>query len=709
MAPMAFRTWRGTHLCVSNPNGLVTQYELIGPGEVFVLDTYRHDGTVALKSCLDGRHVSAWNDGTVRRVPQCESWQRLTLLPLPLDPGLEEVTRAGGIVQAAASATAAAAAAAAAEGRANDKLPATAPRSCEWRSAPHRTFLSARMGGGVKQAPAVGPWEVFTLVEDPEHTWRPRAEKYNLPPGKMDWPIGGLQFFKTGFRNLFHFSGLAAKQRILGKRTICIRGFKDIKAVFNGEGDFAEVNWPPATRALLGERSVTFATGAYHRSLRRLLGPCFAPAAIDSYLPSLECIVERYCAQWADATAAAVEKGGAGSGGDLALLPKMQKEARLLTFDVIATVVAGLRLDPEQVREVSDTFDTFTRGLFFPVPLRLPGSPFTKALDAQAKIYSILDTQLDILLATAATGQPPTTNGQSLAGGSIMERLLGMRDDEGKPLSREAIKELAVNLLFAGHETTAASFIRLLLVLRSRPDVVSRLRAEQAAVAAAQGEAVTGSSLRCMPYLDAVIKELWRLEPVVPMVPRRARKGFKLTEGWDVPQGWGLALGISEPMALHPTWAPWAGGKGPAGAPFPPWLPPPADPASDPLHPALFNPDRWRIEAHADTDEGEGAGEGAGARAADASPPPGTLSCPLNALPPEMLVFGGGVRRCLGANLAWAELKVVTALLVRRYDFAAALEDMEVSVFPALTVSQGFPMFVRPLSSELWTGRKSST
>ena len=36
----------------------------------------------------------------------------------------------------------------------------------------------------------------------------------------------------------------------------------------------------------------------------------------------------------------------------------------------------------------------------------------------------------------------------------------------------------------------------------------------------------------------------------------------------------------------------------------------------------------------------------------------GTLSSPMGMLPPQMLTFGGGGRYCLGANLAWAELKV---------------------------------------------------
>ncbi len=86
-------------------------------------------------------------------------------------------------------------------------------------------------------------------------------------------------------------------------------------------------------------------------------------------------------------------------------------------------------------------------------------------------------------------------------------------------------------------------------------------------------------------------------------------------------------------------------------------------PDGDPMDPRVFNPDRWRVTAR-----GAGAGVGSGPNVADSDEEaqtagaaelrPGELRSPIGLLPACMLTFGGGPRYCLGANLAWAELKV---------------------------------------------------
>jgi hypothetical protein len=38
-----------------------------------------------------------------------------------------------------------------------------------------------------------------------------------------------------------------------------------------------------------------------------------------------------------------------------------------------------------------------------------------------------------------------------------------------------------------------------------------------------------------MPYLDAVVKEAWRVDPIVPVVPRVAKQDFNFN-GYDVPK-----------------------------------------------------------------------------------------------------------------------------------------------------------------------------
>ncbi|KAG2439095.1 hypothetical protein HYH02_006619 [Chlamydomonas schloesseri] len=578
-----------------------------------------------------------------------------------------------------------------------------------------------------------------------------RAYK-NLPPGKLAFLIGGIEYLKEGFLDICNFPGEGPrKTRFLFSPTVLVRNFEQIKSILTGEEDTVTVAWPAATVAMLGTDSVTFSTGAYHRSLRRLLGPCFAPQAIEGYLPAIQSVCERYCAEWATATAAAAAASaatatagaataasGIGSAAFVERLPKMQKGARMLTFEVISHVVAGFNLSPQQLRAVSDAFDVLSRGIFAPFAVPIPGSNYAKAVAARKVVVASLSHQLEQLGETdsssgGSSGSDKTKAGKEASGGgangaatrtsssgaggggsggadgrSIMARLLDMTDEHGKPLTHKALMDLAINLLFAGHETTATSIVRLMLVLRSRPDVVERLRQEQAAAVRTHGTAITGSALRDMPYLDAVVKEVWRLHPVVPMVPRKAIRDFSLGPGgYDVPRGWSVVLGLVEPMRDLPAWS----GLGP----------------DSPLHPSHFNPDRWTangsgsISANAfssalqqqdaaaaaataaDSDDVASAAAAAGTAGGAGAAGSGTLSSPLGMLPPQMLTFGGGGRYCLGANLAWAELKVFMAVLLRGYDFASPLQQLDVKVFPALTITQGFPIEILLDAWQLFT------
>ncbi|GLC45597.1 hypothetical protein PLESTM_001754800 [Pleodorina starrii] len=600
----------------------------------------------------------------------------------------------------------------------------------------------------------------------------------------MEWPIGGLRHLKTGFRDVPVYEGDGPrKARLLGMPTALVRQPDQVKMVLNGDGDLVEVAWPTATRITLGPNSVVWATGSYHKSLRRLLGPCFSPQAIEGYLPAIQRICERYCADWAATTAAAESSAGVPGGGevvmgasapalaptpaapDIARLPKLQEQARLLTFEVMATVVAGFRFSPAQLQHLSSAFERLMAGMFSPLPLAIPGTGFAKSSAARKVVVAALDEQINLFkaaqeqiggdisptgpdrttalrgaapppaspAAAAAAGAddapPPAVDtrrgsangggggGPGNGGGSVMERLMGMMGDDGQPLSRAALQDMGITLLFAGHETTAASIIRLMMHLRSRPDVIEKLREEQRRAVAKHGDKITAAALREMPYLDAVVKEGWRVDPIVPVVPRRAKRDFQLN-GFDIPQGWGLWLGLAEVSKQAPTWR--------------------DVPEGDPMDPRVFNPDRWRIttvappaaaaaaasSAAADADstaaaaaaggdafDGQQKGqEGKGASTADITArgsaasstdvdglPPGMLSSPTGVLPPGMLTFGGGARYCLGSNLAWAEIKVFFAVLVRRYDVVAPLEHMDINPFPSIKVTGGFPILIRPL------------
>src|SRR5262249_10890926 len=151
-----------------------------------------------------------------------------------------------------------------------------------------------------------------------------------------------------------------------------------------------------------------------------------------------------------------------------------------------------------------------------------------------------------------------------------------------------ALRDELLTLLVAGHETTAASLAWVFHRLSSRPDVVQRLRQE---VSECGNDP---RRLGQLVYLDAVIKEASRLDPVIPNVGRRLRTGVQIS-GRDLPAGAVVAPCI---YLVHRRADLWP-------------------------EPQRFQPERF-----------------VGAR--------------VN--PSAFFPFGGGVRRCLGAAFATYEM-----------------------------------------------------
>jgi cytochrome P450 len=77
-------------------------------------------------------------------------------------------------------------------------------------------------------------------------------------------------------------------------------------------------------------------------------------------------------------------------------------------------------------------------------------------------------------------------------------------------LSREEWEDNLVVLLLAGHDTSSATLTRLMANLQEHPDVLARLREEQAQVLATHGPQLTAAVLKDMVYADAVIRETLR-------------------------------------------------------------------------------------------------------------------------------------------------------------------------------------------------------
>jgi len=403
---------------------------------------------------------------------------------------------------------------------------------------------------------------------------------------------------------------------------VAVRGYDAVKRVLNGEHVTAEVReggeegeggrrapppshhqrsslslspqveWPYAIRELLGPGSVSTTYHADHRKLRQTLAPAFAPRAVAAAVPHIASLLTGHIQSWIEA--------GPGLGGVAA--------AKAATFHVVLTVVMGFPpswTTPAALADMSGLFEAWLQGF-------LPGRKHLAAgLAARKKIVAAIDAATSPGVAARrampADDRPPPA--------SMMDRLADAVDADGVPLAADRLPTIALNLLFAGHETSAQTLTHLMRTLAARPDLMERLRREQAAVVAEHGPEVTASSLAAAPLAAACVREQLRTVPVVAQLFRKALAPLDVGNGVSVAAGEVVVLDLEHTMATDARWE--------------------GEAAGGPLDPASFAPDRWLSNSPDAKKEG------------------------------AFLPFGSGARMCVGWTLANAELQAALALLAR--------------------------------------------
>jgi cytochrome P450 len=417
-----------------------------------------------------------------------------------------------------------------------------------------------------------------------------------LPPGNSGLPLLGetLSFIRDsrGFleeRRSRH--GNVFRSHVLGAPIVFLLGPEANRWIFAGENKYLRNRWPASTRKLLGEQSVAMLHGAAHLTRRRLLAPHFTYNAMRELAPRIEALTRRHCEQWASRTEPF----------------KAVEAVRALVFEVAICLILG---DGKAVDAayMSRLFHQWAAGLFFPVTLDLPFTPFGRALAAGREMRAYIESL--VVEREKLTEQPRDALGS----------LLSTRDEEGRPLPREAIVQELELLLFAGHDTTVTATSNLLLLLAQHPEVLERCRQEQRSLADGP---LTLETLRAMPYLHQVIQETMRLVPPVGGAFRVTTQDVAYG-GYRIPQGWQVSLSI---RAAHrgPTWT----------------------------SPERFDPERMGPERCEQKPQG------------------------------AYIPFGGGPRVCLGQHFAMVEMAAVAALLLRDYQWELVPgQDLTLKTFP---------------------------
>jgi cytochrome P450 len=102
------------------------------------------------------------------------------------------------------------------------------------------------------------------------------------------------------------------------------------------------------------------------------------------------------------------------------------------------------------------------------------------------------------------------------------------RRKRNSPFSPPSSNTTSTIQLFAGHETTGTTIARLLRELDSRPELVARLREEQAGCVADFGRSLSPESMARMRLTDATVSEALRTWPIVNGVFRAALRDLEV-------------------------------------------------------------------------------------------------------------------------------------------------------------------------------------
>lgn len=249
-------------------------------------------------------------------------------------------------------------------------------------------------------------------------------------------------------------------------------------------------------KPLLG-RGLLTSEREMHARQRKLLAPAFAHKRISSYASIMAERSERF--------AAALLSGASSRVVD------MSDEIMRLTLEIVGKTLFDTEVgsDADEVGEavtVAMQCAMSQLGSLFPIPPFVPTPTNLRNRRAVAKLDAIL---YRIIRERRARGDDR---------GDLLSMLLATHDEDGGSMTDQQIRDEAMTLFLAGHETTANALAWALYLLARNPEARSRVEMEVDAL----GRAPSYDDLKQLPWTLAVMKETMRLYPPAYILARRA-------------------------------------------------------------------------------------------------------------------------------------------------------------------------------------------
>lgn len=333
-------------------------------------------------------------------------------------------------------------------------------------------------------------------------------------------------------------------------------------------------------RRLFGDGLLT-SEGDFWLRQRRLAQPAFHRVRIASYADTMVKYADRLLAEWKD-----------GEERDI------HAEMMRLTLQIVAKTLFDADVD-QDAKEVGRALAALMelnsdfRKLIL-TPTWLPTPRNIRAAVAIRRLDKIIFRFIEVRRRSGKDA------------GDLLSMLLAVRDEDGSRMTDRQLRDEAITIFLAGHETTANALSWTWMLLSQNPAVETKLHAELDAVLA--GRTPSLDDLPNLRYTGHVITESMRLYPPAWGMARVAIEDVEIG-GYSIPKGCGVSL------------AQWVVHRDPR------WFDAPEE----------FCPERWE----------------------------GDL---MKRLPRfAYFPFGGGPRQCIGNNFAVMEATLLLAMIAQRF------------------------------------------
>lgn len=376
-----------------------------------------------------------------------------------------------------------------------------------------------------------------------------------------------------------------------------------VKEILAGDGNVFYGGVSNAiTGPVVGKQSIFLSDGDVHTYLRRLVAPPFTGARMRAYGDVMREIADEAVSRWP-------------RGKPFQINPAVHE----ISLDVVMRTIFGVEKGENFERLRSLCLQVMTRSEFFPL------------IQAKLGLFRPVLSQIDAIL-YSEIARSRAEAAQGVERQDVLHLLVSSRDESGKPLSDQALRDNLVTLLLAGHETTATTLAWTFYRLTKHPEVLAKAREEIARVVGTGP--VKPDDVVKLEYLEGVIKETLRLFPILPLMARDLQAPARVGD-WDLPKD---ACVIASTYLTHRRPDVWP-------------------------DPERFDPMRFV----------------------------GTRVSPYAFYP-----FGGGTRLCIGMSFAYYEMKIVIAQALTKIVPRAVpgFEPRVIRTSTVLAPSDGMPVIL---------------